>query len=59
MGHFGTIRRKMIALVALPTLVIYVVVLGLTLVYLQDQSRQQVEREMTRLAANYAARFDF
>lgn len=48
----------MIALVALPTLVIYVVITGLTLGYLQRESREQVEAEMTRLARNYAARFD-
>jgi sigma-B regulation protein RsbU (phosphoserine phosphatase) len=53
-----TIRRKMIALIAVPTLVIYVVVLGLTMANLRRASRAEVERDMTRLAANYAARFD-
>jgi sigma-B regulation protein RsbU (phosphoserine phosphatase) len=53
-----TIRKKMIALIALPTLVIYVVVLGLTMAHLRQASREEVELDSTRLAANYAARFD-
>ena len=48
----------MIALIALPTLVIYVVVMGLTVAHLRGENRAEVEQEMTRLAANYAARFD-
>ena len=53
-----TVRRKMIALIVLPTLTIYVVVLGLTMVHLQRASQEEVEQNMSRLAANYAARFD-
>ena len=53
-----TVRRKMIALIVLPTLTIYVVVLGLTMVHLQRGSQEEVEQNMSRLAANYAARFD-
>ena len=53
-----TIRAKMIALIALPTLVIFVVVVGLMMVYLRAEARADVEQEMTRLAGNYAARFD-
>ena len=53
-----SIRAKMIALIALPTLVIFVVVVGLMMVYLRAEARAEVEQEMTRLAGNYAARFD-
>jgi HD-GYP domain-containing protein (c-di-GMP phosphodiesterase class II) len=48
----------MIVLIALPAAVIYVVVLGLMMAYLRDESWSEVEQEMTRLAGNYAARFD-
>ncbi len=54
-----TIRWKMIALIALPTLAIYIVVLGLTMRHLRSDSRAEVKRDMTRLADNYAARFDY
>ena len=54
----STVRGKMMALIALPTLIIYVVVLGLMMVHLRGESRLEVEEEMTRLAANWAARFD-
>jgi sigma-B regulation protein RsbU (phosphoserine phosphatase) len=53
-----TIRRKMIALIALPTLVIYVGMLGVMMTHLRREARQDVEHQMTRLAGNYAARFD-
>jgi hypothetical protein len=53
-----TIRKKMIALIALPTLVIYVGMLGVMMVYLRGEARRDVEHQMTRLAGNYAARFD-
>jgi HD-GYP domain-containing protein (c-di-GMP phosphodiesterase class II) len=53
-----TIRGRMIALIALPTAAVYVAVLGVTMAYLRTDSRDEVEREMTRLADNYAARFD-
>lgn len=48
----------MIVLIALPTLIIYSVVIGLTALYMYRMSRAAVDREMTRLASNYAARFD-
>ncbi|MEE9130671.1 MAG: hypothetical protein V3T84_11685, partial [Phycisphaerales bacterium] len=48
----------MITLIALPTLVIYVVVLGVAMAILRSESRAEVEQEVTRLADNYAARFD-
>jgi sigma-B regulation protein RsbU (phosphoserine phosphatase) len=52
------IRGKMIALIALPTAVIYVVVLGLTMAHLRGKNRVEIEQEVTRLAVNTAARFD-
>ncbi len=54
----STVRGKMMALIALPTLIIYVVVLGLMMAHLRGESQVEVEEEMTRLAANWAARFD-
>jgi len=45
-------------MIALPTLVIYVVVIGLMMVHLRSEARAEVETEMMRLAGNYAARFD-
>lgn len=53
-----TIRRQMILLIGLPTLLIYVIIVGGQAVYQYRQSRVSVEREATRLAASYAARFD-
>jgi sigma-B regulation protein RsbU (phosphoserine phosphatase) len=53
-----TIRGKMIGLIAVPTLVIYVVMLGLMMVHLRGEARRDIERQMTRLAGNFAARFD-
>ncbi len=48
----------MIALIALPVLVIYVAVLGVAMARMRADARAEVEASMTRLAANYAARFD-
>jgi len=48
----------MIALIALPTLVIYVAALGLTMRQLIRDNRAETEREMTILAEQYAGRFD-
>ncbi|MCA9283897.1 MAG: methyl-accepting chemotaxis protein [Phycisphaerales bacterium] len=53
-----TIRRKMILLIALPTVVINVLLVGLTTLVVFRQSRAGVERDMTRLATGYASRFD-
>lgn len=53
-----TIRRQLIVLIALPTLVINVLVVGLTTLYIFRQSRSAVERDMTRLASSYASKFD-
>jgi HD-GYP domain-containing protein (c-di-GMP phosphodiesterase class II) len=52
------IRGKMIALIALPTLVIYLGVLGLMFTRLIALNHQDVERTMTERAGNYADRFD-
>src|SRR6185503_4965567 len=52
------LRTKMIAMIALPTLIIYVAVLGVAMLHLRSRARQDVDREMTRLASQLAARFD-
>jgi len=46
------------AMIAGPTLVIYVVVLGVTFLSLRAANRREVEETMTQLAVNHAARFD-
>jgi sigma-B regulation protein RsbU (phosphoserine phosphatase) len=48
----------MILRIALPTLMIYVLIMGVTTYLAYRQSRRGVERTMTQLAASYAARFD-
>lgn len=48
----------MMCLIVLPTLVIYVVVLGMAGNEVYVLSRQEVQDDMARLATNYAARFD-
>ncbi len=53
-----SIRARLIAFIALPTLVLYVVILGGALSVLRASSLASLERDMTRLASNYAARFD-
>ncbi len=55
---FRSVRRRMIAFIAVPTMAIYVAVLGLTMARLWESAGREVRRDMTRLAANYAARFD-
>ena len=52
-----SIRTKMMAMIALPTLIIYVGVIGVMMAHLRTANRLEVEETMTRLAANYAARF--
>jgi hypothetical protein len=53
-----TLRRQMILHIAVPTLTIYVVILGITSYYAYGESKQAVQRSMTQLADSYAARFD-
>ncbi len=53
-----TIRARMIALIALPTLAIYVLVLSLAMAHLRGENRAEIEAEMTQLAGDWAARFD-
>ena len=48
----------MILLIAGPTLVISILILGVTALGQYRQSKQEVERAMTRLAASYSSRFD-
>ena len=45
-----SIRRQMILLIVLPTLAIYVVILGLTTLHNYRESKQAVQRSMTQLA---------
>jgi HD-GYP domain-containing protein (c-di-GMP phosphodiesterase class II) len=52
------IRAKMIAMIALPTLAIYLGVLGVMLIRIMSLNRHEVERLMTERAVNYADRFD-
>lgn len=52
------LRRQMILLIAVPTLVIYVLIVGITTWYAYRESQASVQRSMTQLAASYAARFD-
>lgn len=53
-----TIRSRLILYIALPTLILYVLILGGTLQFLRSNSLHELERNMTRMAANYAGRFD-
>jgi len=48
----------MILWIAGPALLIYIFILGLTAVSQYRQSKQEVERAMTRLASSYSARLD-
>src|SRR3954466_533180 len=48
----------MILLIALPTLIIYVVILGLATIFAYGESKRSVEQNMTRLADSYASRLD-
>jgi sigma-B regulation protein RsbU (phosphoserine phosphatase) len=48
----------MILWIGLPTLVVYVAVLGAALLHLRARALEQVNSEMTRLANQVAARFD-
>ncbi len=53
-----SIRTKMILSIVVPTLVLYVLILGGTMVFLRDRALANVEQTMTRMASNYAGRFD-
>src|SRR5688572_8597194 len=53
-----SIRRQMILLIVLPTLAIYVVILGLTTLHNYRESKRAVQRSMTQLADSYASRLD-
>src|SRR4029450_4355789 len=53
-----TLRRQMILRIAVPTLLIYVLVLGVATWFAYRESKRAVERSMTQLASSYAAGFD-
>ena len=57
LAHLG-IRAKMIAAIAVPTLLVYLTVLGLMLVRLSKEGREELRRTATEKATSYAARFD-
>ena len=52
------IRAKMILVIAVPTLVVYLTVLGLTLARLSASNREEVQRSVEERAESYADRFD-
>lgn len=53
-----SIRTRLILWIGLPTLIVYVLTLGLTLAYLRQRSEVEIANEGTRLSASFAARFD-
>ena len=53
-----TLRRQMMVWIAGPALVICLLILGLAAIAQFEQSKREVERAMTRLAASYASRLD-
>jgi sigma-B regulation protein RsbU (phosphoserine phosphatase) len=53
-----TLRRQMILLIAVPTLIIYIAVLGVRMRYAYLDSKEAAQRQMTQLASSYAMRFD-
>jgi len=53
-----TLRRQMILRIGVPTLLIYVLVLGVATWFAYRESKRSVERGMTQLASSYVARFD-
>lgn len=53
-----SIRTRMILWIGLPTLVVYVITLGLTLAYMRQRSEAEIAEGGTRLSASFAARFD-
>jgi len=53
-----TLRRKMITFIALPTFIIYVVIMGFVWTYLSIQQHQEVESKMQHLSVIYADKFN-
>jgi sigma-B regulation protein RsbU (phosphoserine phosphatase) len=52
------LRRQMMVWIAGPALLICLVILGAAAIAQYEQSKREVERAMTRLAASYASRLD-
>src|SRR5258705_9607912 len=52
------LRRQMILLIAIPTLVIYAAILGLAMAYTYRESKDARQRAMIDLSTSYASRFD-
>jgi sigma-B regulation protein RsbU (phosphoserine phosphatase) len=53
-----SIRTKLIVYIGVPTLLVYVAILGGTLAFLRARSFAELDQSMTRLASDYAGRFD-
>jgi sigma-B regulation protein RsbU (phosphoserine phosphatase) len=53
-----TIRRQMILLIAVPTLIIYIAILGLAMLYSYQEAKSARQRIMRELADSYASRLD-
>jgi HAMP domain-containing protein len=53
-----TLRRQMILLIATPTLVIYIAILGVTAYLTYHEAKESRQRMMMQLATSYAAQFD-
>ncbi len=53
-----TLRTRLIVYIAVPTLLVYGAILGGALLFLRARSLSELEQTMTRLASNYAGRFD-
>jgi phosphoserine phosphatase RsbU/P len=53
-----SLRRQMFLLIVVPTLVIYIAILGLTTLITYGQAKSDRQRIMTQLATGYATRFD-
>jgi hypothetical protein len=53
-----TLRRQMILLIAAPTLLIYIAILGVTAFLTYHEAKESRQQMMIQLASSYAAQFD-
>src|SRR5262245_16088576 len=53
-----SLRRQMFLLIVVPTLVIYIAILGMTTLMSYRDAKNARQRMMSQLASSYAARFD-
>lgn len=54
----SSIRTKLTVFIVVPTLLIYILILGGALAFLRARALHELERSTTRLASHYAAGFD-